>query len=381
MKLLCAVACLIGFLQQDGSSKSDRPTPDDTKTAKATAKQMFSGPQPGERLPELKVRLLGEKEPKELVASHDGKPIQLMFLHKITRTAFTVIRPLAGFGADQAKPKQLRTILVFLTDDPPAMSKRMQAIAGYLPKDVLVGVSPAGSNGPGPYGLNRNATLTILLAKGGKVSANFALGQPSLQVDGPKIATELAKLLDVKTPNLADFTGNVNRMRMQVDPKLERMLRPLLRVKSDDEAQKQIDEIHEYVGQSKQKKAQLGTSAARLSGTRMVAEASNAKVRKQIAEWAKLIPAARRQGGGNNRDPMIRVLFQPLLARDADEKAVADAAEKILQYVKKNPRTRTQIGEICRNIINANRLKDYGTPKAQESIKRWAKEFTPADRK
>ena len=51
-----------------------------------------------------------------------------------------------------------------------------------------------GKEGPGSYGLNRNVTLTILVGKEGKVTANFALVQPSTQADLPKILEEVAKV-------------------------------------------------------------------------------------------------------------------------------------------------------------------------------------------
>lgn len=75
-------------------------------------------------------------------------------------------------------------------------------------------------------------------------------------------------------------------------------------------------------------------------------------------------------------DRRIDPLFQPFLARSADAKSVKVAAVKIVEFAKLNPKTRTQIGDICRRIIAANRLPEYGSPAAQEYLKQWAIEFT-----
>ena len=42
---------------------------------------------------------------------------------------------------------------------------------------------------------------------------------------------------------------------------------------------------------------------------------------------------------------------------------------------------RIQIGDIARRIIEAGKLEDYGTPKCQEFLNKWSKEFTPDNEK
>ena len=60
--------------------------------------------------------------------------------------------------------------VVFLSDDPAALKQ----ITRHVPKNVLVGISPDGREGPGSYGLNRNVSQTVIIAKDGKVLYNFA---------------------------------------------------------------------------------------------------------------------------------------------------------------------------------------------------------------
>ena len=37
--------------------------------------------------------------------------------------------------------------------------------------------------------------------------------------------------------------------------------------------------------------------------------------------------------------------------------------------------TRAEVGRIANTIINAGKLKDYGTERAQEYLQKWAKEY------
>lgn len=67
-----------------------------------------------------------------------------------------------------------------------------------------VGVSPDGLEGPGKYGLNSKVELTILMAKEGKVTANFALVQPSVN-DTPAVAEAIVKQVGGKAPTLKEL--------------------------------------------------------------------------------------------------------------------------------------------------------------------------------
>ena len=58
---------------------------------------------------------------------------------------------------------------------------------------------------PGAYGLNRNVAVTVLVATDRVVSANFALVQPSLEVDAPKIFK-----------SIADFSSKTIKMEINV---------------------------------------------------------------------------------------------------------------------------------------------------------------------
>jgi hypothetical protein len=59
-------------------------------------------------------------------------------------------------------------------------------------------------------------TVTVLVAKDGKVTGNFALVQPSVAADGPKIAEAIAKALgSEKGPTLEELERLASPMRRQ----------------------------------------------------------------------------------------------------------------------------------------------------------------------
>ncbi|MFK7817855.1 MAG: hypothetical protein AB8G99_04010 [Planctomycetaceae bacterium] len=268
--------------------------------AKPPAKVVFSGPQVGEKVVALPVRIKGEKEPVDLVKRYGSGPLQIVFFHKLTRPSFQLTREIARVSEFVGKADKLKTVVVFLSDDPPAIEKQVQNIQRLMGKTALVGVSTDGSDGPGAYGLNRNVLTTVLVTDKQKVVANFALTQPSLKVDGPKIAAALAKVLGVK--KVPDIT--------------------------------------------------------RVAGMRQ-----------------------RRTGGaGQSQDPNLRPLLQPFIQKTNTVEQTIAAAKKIENYVAKNPVARGQVGDICRRIIKADKLANYGTAECQGIMKSWAKDFQPPKR-
>lgn len=162
---------------------------------------VFSGPQPGERLAPFKVlTVLGENPGREIdpVAASDGKPILLVFVHKLTRPGMALTRGLTAYAKSQSD-RGVVSGVVWLDDDQAKAEAYLKRASGSLKFVVPVGVSVDGGEGPGAYGLNRNVELTILVAKDNQVTANFALVQPSV-TEAPMIATALAKLIDQPPP-------------------------------------------------------------------------------------------------------------------------------------------------------------------------------------
>src|SRR5436190_22034662 len=168
--------------------------------------KVFSGPQVGEKLPGFKVKgVFGDAAGKDLdfVKLADGKPIVLVFVHDLNRMSLSMTRVLTAYTASRAKDG-LHTGVVWLADDVTEAENTLKRSGHALAKDAPLGISPDGKEGPGSYGLNRSMTLTIVVAKEGKVTANFALVQPSLQADLPKILDEVVKVAGGKAPKVDD---------------------------------------------------------------------------------------------------------------------------------------------------------------------------------
>lgn len=376
--------------------ETDETQSKDAAKAAAVAKQdvptVFSGPQVGEKLPALPVRLIGSKEAIDVVKQHGENPLVIVFFHKLSRPGFQVTRAMAEFVSERRKEK-LRMAVVFLTDDAPAMEKQAANIKRLLlkpdgdkaPGDTVVGFSTAGSDGPGPYGLNRNVQLTVLVTRGQKVTGNFAMGQPSWTADGPKLLKSIVKTLGGgKVPDHFNYGQRaVGDQAPATDPKLQRMVRGLMQEElADEDVAKQIAAIEKYVADRPARKPQLGTiSAGLLRRNQMMARESDGKsmVNKaamvQIETWAKLAPRRRNRNNQPQQDPKLRPLLAPLIDKSNTDEQVVAAAKEVEAYAAKNARARGQIGDICRRIIKADRLSTYGTKKCQEFMQKWAKEF------
>ena len=176
--------------------------------------QVFSGPQVGETLTSFEVQGVYDddagKKRHWRAAADAGRPTLLIFVHEITRPSIAVTRMLADYAA-QRKSVGLKTSVVFLTDDITEMSNRLQRARHALPEGVPISIATDGQEGPGAYGLNRNVALTILVADKGVVTANFALVQPSVQSDLPKVFSAIVKLIGGEAPDVSSEYGRMPR--------------------------------------------------------------------------------------------------------------------------------------------------------------------------
>jgi hypothetical protein len=186
-----------------------------TLTGGNQATDIFSGPQKGEPLAEFTIAgALGAQNGKDFnpVASAKGKPLLLIFVHEVNRPSVGMARLLGDYAAKR-RSDGLHGAVVFLTDDPEKTEEWIKRASGALPKEVPLGIFRDGLEGPGEYGLNRKVTMTILLANEGKVTANFALVQPSIQVDAPKVLKSIADLIGGSVPTLEELGAPGARQR------------------------------------------------------------------------------------------------------------------------------------------------------------------------
>jgi hypothetical protein len=235
---------------------------------------VFSGPQVGEQLPPFEATgVFGDLDGKkfDLIQRAGEKPIALIFVHARTRPAFGLTNLVMKFAETRSRAG-LESGVVFLTDDKTATEVWMRQVVQHFPKGVAYGISLDGVEGPGAYGLNRNVTLTVLVGKAGKVTTNFALVQPSIQADGPKM---LKAIVDVtgggKVPSIDDLAGARYRGQASTDsparnddPRLTSLLRAVINKQaSKDDVSKAAAELEKYVEQNESARRQL----ARISST------------------------------------------------------------------------------------------------------------------
>lgn len=262
----------------------------------AAQEQVFSGPQVGETLPPLTVRnIVGPQTAQESdpVTAADGRPLLLIFVHKRERPAFGLANALTK-AAVEREPQGLQRQLVFLTEDPTTTQSWLKQIANYFEKDTPVGISMEGAEGPGAYGLNRNVTMTVLVGREGKVTANFALVQPSLPADGPKI---LQAIWDATgggdVPNITKFAPQAMRARMRAggDTPQDERLRELLRavIQKDattDQVETAAKAVEEHVAANRTARAQLGQITQRVVAGAKFADYGTPAAREKLKAWA-----------------------------------------------------------------------------------------------
>ena len=353
------------------------------------ADTVFSGPQVGEKLPPfIMTGVHGEQAGAKIdvVSQAKGDPLLIIFFHERTRPAFGLMNAITRYAATRKKDK-LTVGVCMLTDDPTSEEAWMKGVSRHLTEGVTYGISTDGVEGPGAYGLNRNVALSILIGKENRVTANFALVQPSIQADGPKILQELVNVLGGgPAPDIADYGPQryMDAPRMRRDPKLAQLLRSLRNADSQG-IQKSIADIEAYIKDKPGAQRLLGQTAARLART---SELSNERVAATIHQWAKKYGRRARQNQSDNtqQDPKLRPLLAPLIRKNATAADVDKAAKEVEDYIAKHEKAKQQVGQISRRIVNSGRLATYGTPTAQAYLRKWAKEYgdetdTPSSQK
>ena len=256
---------------------------------------IFSGPQVGEKLAPFKVRgAFDDAAGKEIdfVKQADGKPIVLIFVHEANRPSMGLTRVLTAYTVSRAKDG-LITGVVMLHEDATKAEEKLKSMRHAMTQKTPTGISLDGIEGPGSYGLNRNVTMTILVGKENQVTANFALVQPSIQADLPKILQEVVRVAGGEVPKLEDLPG----------------------------------------------------------------------VREMMKSAA------------TEQDPKIRSLLQPVIRPNAKPEDVEKAAAAVEEYAKQNEAARKEFGRIANTIIDGGALSKYGTPRCQEFLRKWAKEY------
>ena len=166
----------------------DKVTVKDPTEFKTEGKQIFSGPQAGEKLPKCKaIGLAGENKGKEFDPTAPGADgLQVIIFEDESGVA---IRGLFGVSdavgkINRKSKKDIHTAVVFLSDDEQKINQFARVFPRLLERGVdSISFSQDGRDGPGAYGLDRTVSQTVILAKKGKVVRNFAFPQGMLYAD------------------------------------------------------------------------------------------------------------------------------------------------------------------------------------------------------
>ncbi|MEO8497707.1 MAG: hypothetical protein ABI614_21790 [Planctomycetota bacterium] len=276
--------------------------------------EVFSGPQVGERLVPFKARgTLGEMAGKEfdLVTNADGKPTLVIFVHEVTRPSVALTRLIMNYAATRAKDGLVSGV-VFLSADATDTENWMKRAAHALPQDVAVGISADGQEGPGAYGLNRNVALTVLVGNENKVTANFALVQPSIQADTPKIAKAIVDVLGGGEVPTLDELEKVNPWVLagkvattiaeglvkspRSDPKLDSLLRSLIqKTATAEQVQTAVAAIETYVADKPAAQQRIGEVARTIIAAGKLDSYGTPPAQSQLKLWAEQYPAEKSQ--------------------------------------------------------------------------------------
>ncbi|MDZ4781842.1 MAG: hypothetical protein SGJ19_16445 [Planctomycetia bacterium] len=261
--------------------------------AESTEERVYSGPQAGETLAPFTVRgVFDDDAGKEFdfIAEAAGKPIVLVFVHDVNRPSIALTRTLTSYTSSRAKDG-LTTGIVWLDADATEAENTLKRIRHALAPDARVGISLDGKEGPGAYGLNRNVTLTILVGNEGKVTANFALVQPSLQADLPKILDEVVRVAGGTAPPLETLLG-AGAMRPPAGDadmdKLRGLLRPVIqRDASEEEVDRAAKALEIYVETEDAARREVGRIANTIISAGKLSNYGTPTAQRYLEKWAK----------------------------------------------------------------------------------------------
>jgi len=259
---------------------------------------VFSGPQPGEKLvPFVATGVFGKDADQKLdiVTENDTKPCVLIFVHERSRQAFGLSNMVMRLVQDRG-PEKVAGSIIFLTDDPTETAEWMNRVPEFFPKQIRLGISVDGKEGPGAYGLNRNVSLTVLIAKDNTVSASFALLQPSIEVDGPTIFKAIAEVLGEKdVPKIADYQpqrrGDSPPMKREAapqHPEIRNMLGPVIqKTATDEEIAAAAKKVEDFAAEHADFRIQVGDIARRIIAAEKLGDYGTAKCQEYLSKWAK----------------------------------------------------------------------------------------------
>jgi hypothetical protein len=288
---LVLAACLLVFGQAGFSCLFGQERTRELKEQQDES--LFSGPQPGETLPAFTVRMaLGSSAGEEVdfVAKANGKPLLLVFVHDVNRQSISFARILSGYAIQRAKDG-LATGVIFLDDDASSAELLVKRIQHALTSEAPTAISLDGREGPGALGLNRKVMMTILVANENKVQSNFALIQPSLQADLPKVLKAIVDVVGGEVPKLESLEGMPRMQEASAEKKEVPDMRPLLsplirRDASDEDVDRAAALINEKASADQAIRSELARIAKTIVDSGKLSNYGTARAQEYLQRWA-----------------------------------------------------------------------------------------------
>ncbi len=124
-----------------------------------------------------------------------GRPQVMIFTRSSDEQVVKLVQKLDSALSDNSS-KQLRAFVNVIGEDKAVATKEAKKLASSSKaKEVPFVVPNEVENGPGDYGLNAKAAVTVILAEGGKVKANHAFASAK-DVSVDAVIADLAKILN-----------------------------------------------------------------------------------------------------------------------------------------------------------------------------------------
>lgn len=359
---LAVVGCAV-LIGGDGALRAADPPP------------VFSGPQAGEALPPFEILGVYDDDAGKRIdpieRSGQGATL-IIFVHKLTRPSAGLTRSLASYATSRAKDG-LRTTVVWLDDDRSAAEAYLKRARNSLRLTGTVGISVDGGDGPGAYGLNRKVTLTILVGKSRKVTANFALVQPSDR-DGTTILKSITDLIGGKAPPIRSLRmardGGRNIFQ-RLPKKLQSLLRRMRKHSLNaDKFESTVAEIERFVADDRKLQRRLG-QLSRMRLSRQSRGKQHVALNRQWSKWENRYAPKR----DSRRDPRLAELLRAAIQKDIEPQDALSRIAEVEEYAKSSETIAKELGDIARRVVEGDIFArgGYGGSAAREALQRWSK--------
>jgi len=174
-------------------------------------KPIYSGPQPGEKVLSLMtINLRGDQAGQELdPVDLAGDKLHLMFFVRQSRTFGRFLGQLRQqlHSIEESSKQPWAMSVIVCTDDANEAEKSFTVLDQRYPKSLVVGLSRDGSAGPPAYGLDKNLTATVIVAKNGKVLYNLPYVGNAFYTQ-PHILGAIAKAMEVDHDTLRKYISD-----------------------------------------------------------------------------------------------------------------------------------------------------------------------------